>query len=72
MCRERCSFAGEVTGIELGDRGLEVVEVEHDGRRDTAVEVDLGEDERLGEEPLLLVVKGDARTSEGEAVPAGR
>ena len=31
-------FAGEVPRVELGDGGVEVVEVEHDDRRDLIVE----------------------------------
>ena len=36
-----CCFAGEVAGVELGDGGLEVVEVEDDNRPDPLVGVDL-------------------------------
>ena len=41
-------FAGEVTGIELCEGGVDVVEVEHDDRRDPLGGVDLVEEERLG------------------------
>jgi len=34
-------FAGEVPRVEFGDGGLEVVEVEHDDRRDSPVGVEL-------------------------------
>ena len=65
-------FAGEVSGVEFRKGGVEVLEVEHDGRRDTAVEVGLDEAEHVSEEPLLLLVKGDAGTSENKAVAASR
>ena len=45
-------FAGEVPGVELGDGGVEVVEVEHDDRHDPLVGVDLDDVEDLGVERL--------------------
>ena len=41
--RVRCRFAGEVSGIKLGDGGVEVVGVESDNRRDPVVGVELGD-----------------------------
>ena len=38
--RVRSRFTGEVTGVEFRDGGVEVVEVECDGRRDPFVRVD--------------------------------
>src|SRR5689334_2790537 len=37
----RCGLAGDVACVELGDGSVEVVEVEHDDRRDPLVVVDL-------------------------------
>ena len=45
-------FAGEVPGIEFVDGGVEVLEVEHDDRRDPAVGVGLDEAEHISEERL--------------------
>ena len=39
-------FAGEVPGVEFVEGGVDVVEVEHDGRRDPFVGVDLDDAER--------------------------
>ena len=38
-------FAGEVPGVEFGEGGVDVVEVEHDDRHDPSVGVDLGDAE---------------------------
>ena len=66
-------FAGEVPGIELLEGGVDVVEVEHDARRDPVVGVDLDDAEHLGVERLgPLVAAREADTTEGEALPAGR
>ena len=45
-------FAGEVAGVELREGGVDVVEVEHDERRDPLVGVDLDDAEHLGVERL--------------------
>ena len=45
--RVRGRFAGEVPGVELLEGGVDVVEVEHDVRRDPVVGVDLDEVEHL-------------------------
>src|ERR1700739_4946224 len=45
--RIRCRFAGEVAGVEFGDGGVEVVEVEHDDRHDLTVDVDFGDAQRI-------------------------
>src|SRR3984957_5932493 len=41
-------LASEVSAIELRDGGIEVVDVEHDNRRNPLVGVDLDDDEKLG------------------------
>ena len=43
-------FAGEVSGVELGDGGVEVVELEQDDRRDLIVGVDFDDAQHLVEE----------------------
>ena len=43
-------FAGEVSGVELREGGVDIVEVEYDVRRDPLVGVDLDDDEQLGVE----------------------
>ena len=50
--RVRRRFAGEVSGIELRERGVDVVGVERDVRHDPLVGVDLGDAEDLGVERL--------------------
>ncbi len=45
-------FAGEVPGIEFLEGSVDVVEVEHDTRRDPVVGVDLDDAEHLGVERL--------------------
>ena len=49
-------FAGEVAGVEFGEGGVDVVEVEHDARRDPLVGVDLDDAEHLGAERLWAFV----------------
>ena len=66
-------FAGEVSGVEFGEGGVDVVEVERDARRDPLVGVDLDDAEHLGVERLgPLVSAREARTTEHEALAAGR
>ena len=48
-------FAGEVSGIELREGGVDVVDVEHDDRRDPLVGVDLDDVERLVLNRLVVV-----------------
>ena len=45
-------FAGEVSGVEFLEGGVDVVGVEHDARRDPVVGVDLDDVEHLGVERL--------------------
>ncbi len=52
VCAYGGRFAGEVAGIEFREGGVDVVEVEHDDRRDPVVGVDLDDVERLGVERL--------------------
>ena len=67
-------FAGEVSSVELRDGGVEVVEVEHDVRRDPLVGVDLDDaEEFVVESPRdRWSAARVAGTDEGEALPAGR
>ena len=66
-------FAGEVAGVEFGEGGVDVVEVERDARRDPVVGVDLDDAEHLGVERLgALVAAREADTTESETLPAGR
>ena len=45
-------FAGEVSGVELREGGVDVVGVEHDVRHDPLVGIDLGDAEHFGVERL--------------------
>ncbi len=63
-------FAGEVPGVELGEGGVEVVEVEHDARRDPIVGVDLDEAEHLGVElPRVRIAARERDTNEARRSP---
>ena len=66
-------FAGEVSGVEFLEGGVDVVEVERDDRRDPVVGVDLddGERPRCGT-PRAARRGPSTATSEDEALPAGR
>jgi hypothetical protein len=67
----RCGFAGEVAGIELRERGVDVVGVEEDVCRDLVVGVDLDNaDPVVG--GLGPVADRQIITNEDEALPAGR
>ena len=46
------SFAGEIPGIEFIESGVDVVDFEHDARRDPVVGVDLDDAEQLADELL--------------------
>ena len=67
-------FAGEVPGIELLEGGVDVVKVEHDGRDDPLVGVDLDDAEPLGADLAgrRAAVERQAASDEGKALPAGR
>ena len=45
--RVGCRFAGEVSGIELCDGVVEVVQLEYDDRRDLIVGVDFDDAQRI-------------------------
>jgi hypothetical protein len=69
----RGSFAGEVSGVELRDGGIEVVDVKSDNRSDPLVGADLDDAEHICQKcfgPLIAVREAD--THEDEAHPAGR
>ena len=63
-------FAGEVSGVELRDGGVEVVEVEYDDRRDLIVRVDFEDAQRIRLELLgpAIAARG---AREDEALPTG-
>ena len=66
-------FAGEVSGVEFLEGGVDVVKVEQDACRDPLVGVDLDDAQDLGVERLgPLVSARVADTSEDEALPADR
>ena len=60
-------FAGEVSGIEFRERGVDVVEVEGDVRRDPVVGVDLDDVEHIGLERCAT-----SGATEGEKLTASR
>ena len=57
-------FAGEVAGVEFREGGVDVVGVEHDGRRDPFVGVDLDDGEHLGVECLGPLIAARVAGSE--------
>ena len=62
-------FAGEVPRVEFGDGGVEIVELEHDDRRDLIVGVDFDDAQDLVEElpgPAAFAAR-DARKDEALA-----
>ena len=66
-------FAGEVSGVELLEGGVDVVEVERDACHDPLVGVDLDDAEHLGVERLGPWSRPEKRIRlEGEALAAGR
>ena len=71
--RGRCSLAGEVTGIKLCERGIDVVDVECGRRHDLLLRVDLDDAEYLGKERIgPSVACPVAVTTQDEAPAAGR
>src|ERR1700744_630197 len=68
----RC-LAGEVSGIEFGEGGVDVVEVENDDRLYPLVGVDLVKAQRLAVEHLGRLVAGrPSETTEEKTLPASR
>ena len=66
-------LAGEVAGVELREGSVDVVEVEHDDRRDPLVGVDLDDVEHLGVELPRALHRGRKHgCDEGKALPADR
>ena len=66
-------FSGEIARVELGDGGLEVVEIENDDRCDPLVAIDLDDREHLDEERVgPLVATRESVMLEGEALCACR
>ncbi len=71
--RVRGRFAGEVSSVELFERGVDVVGVEDDACRDLLVGVDLDDDEHLGCGMRRAAGRGpNSGPTEDEAFPAGR
>ena len=52
MCRVRGGFAGEVTGIEFFEGGVDVVEIERDDCHDPPVGVELDDAEKIYAESI--------------------
>ena len=68
-----CRLAGDVSGVELRDGGVEVVDVEHDNRRHPLVGIDLDDCEHLDAERVgPLVASRKSVMSQGEALCACR
>ena len=63
-------FAGEVAGVEFFEGGVDVVDVEHDNRRNPLVGVDLHDGEKLGKKGFDPFAR-QSKTCEGK-VPAAR
>ena len=67
------AFAGEVTGVEFLEGGVEVVEVERDCRCDPLVGVDLDDVQDIEAELLgLPTAARESSTSEDDVIPTGR
>jgi hypothetical protein len=66
-------FAGEVAGVELFERGVDVVDVEWDERNDPVVCVHFEDVKDIAQERLgSLISTPVAGSTEGEAFSAGR
>ena len=65
-------FAGEVSGVEFREGGVDVVGVEHDDVRRPVVGVDLDDVEHIGVECLVDRCHARKRTTEDETLAAGR
>ena len=52
MCAIRRRLTGEVAGVELGEGGVDVVEVEQNARRESVVGVDFDDGQQLDAERL--------------------
>src|SRR6478752_2465339 len=67
------AFAGEVTGVEFLEGGVEVVEVERDCRCDPFVGVDLDDVQDIEAELLgLPTAARESSASEDDVIPTGR
>ena len=64
-------FTGEVAGVELGEGGVDVVQVEHDGSRDSSVGVDLDDVRDLVCNRFGVAARG-SYTHKGESGPTSR
>ena len=65
-------FAGEVPGVEFGEGGVDVVEVERDECDDPLVGVDLDDAEHLGDEIASGArSRPEKRTRRGQGAPRG-
>ncbi|MCV7332019.1 hypothetical protein H7J81_18115 [Mycobacterium cookii] len=63
-------FTGDESGIELGDGGVEVFEVENDDRRNLIVRADFDDGQRIRQELLGPAIVARA-ARENEALPTG-
>ena len=61
VCAHRRRFAGEVSGVEFLEGGIDVVEVEHDTRHDPLVGVDLDDAEGIDDERLGVTARKRTR-----------
>ncbi len=66
--RVGCCFAGEISGVEFRDGGVEVLEVENDNTRDSLLGVDLHDLEGIVLNRLGVTAR-HANSCEGEASP---
>src|SRR6202035_3396568 len=71
--RVSARLAREVSGVEFFECGVDVVDVEHDVRREPIVGVELGDAQHFDAEiPLAPVAVWGTDTGQSEALPADR
>src|SRR5690349_20693444 len=66
----RSCFAREVAGFEFCERGVDVIDVELNGRRNPLVGVNLGDVENLCDD--IVAAPRETDTIQGESLPSGR
>ena len=72
MCARKRPLRRRGSALELGDGGIDVVEVEYDVAAISFVGVDLDDAERIDMERLGLAVAARKRCERGRGAPAGR
>ena len=65
-------FSSDVSGVELGDGDIEVVDVEHDNRRNPLIGVDPDDDEKLRKKGFDPFAAREANAREGKVPASGR